>query len=97
MDFKRQIKEMHDWCRFTKDSHQAFDEDDLSNAVTIFFHVASNMAFDFHSRNLTQFGAACDANKVFGAMIREMLIRHTGVDLADTQFNELDAQVLTDD
>ena len=94
MDFKQQIKELQDWCRVSKDSHQAFDKDDLSNAATIFFHVASNMAFEFHCRNKTQFNAACDANELFGSMIRELLINHTGIDLADTRFNALDAEWL---
>lgn len=92
--FSQQIDSLADWCLEQSETHHAYNKHDLSNAVLIFQHVVGALAFDFYIRNGVNFDEACQKNYDFGAKCRQMIIEHTGMDLADTWNDPLDAEVL---
>ena len=88
------LQVLHDICRSLKDSHISFSQDDLSHAVTIFQYVASSIAFDFYNRHSIPFDVMCDKNELFGAMYREIILSHTGMDMAETRNDPLSEEII---
>jgi hypothetical protein len=93
-DISKAIESLYRGCKFAEKEHQLFTPDDLHNATAVFFHIASNLAFDFHNRYDVPFDEMCDKNEAFGAYLREMLIQHTGIDMADFRGNPLSAEIV---